>query len=920
METTSSLAETKSFCDGAPTLGGHGPTLPRGPAGRYVLGEPIGAGGMGEVYSAFDPTLQRSVALKLVNPRGEDTRDAEERLRREARALARLSHPNVVPVFDVGTLDRRVFVAMERVDGQSLRSWIRQRTRPWREVLGVLLEAGRGLAAAHRAGVVHRDFKPSNVMVGEDGRARVLDFGLAFQVAIDSESSVHDSESVSLRVPSDDLTETGVILGTPSYMAPEQFLGHEVDACCDQFAFCVTAYLLLYDHKPFAGQSLPELRRAVLAGPPLPPPRRSRVPRRVWRALRRGLARAPTERYPTMDDLLLALERAARGRGRVGLTAAVVGVGVLLGGLALASRDAHDERCGDVEPRAEAVWGDERRQLVHEAFEATGLPYASAAWGEVDERLTQYVEGWVATRQAACREAIDGVVATAGFDRRIACLERGLARAAALAQALERSDVRVVEHAVAALSSLPLVADCDDDAELARAEIPPELAPQAAALERDLDDVEARLATHDDEDRTLAAADACAARAAALDLPALVARAQRARGSALRRVDDDHAARAAFEAAMAASAELGDARGEIVAQIALVDVLSGPRLSDPEGAVRQARHAEALLARIEPDPRLTLELRAVTGRALLDAGRPDEAEAVLRQVLEARAEGDELASILADARGVLGIAVARQGRFEESVELLRAALATREAQLGPDHPDVARMLGNLGSSLTQLGELDEAKAVLTRAIDVYTQAAGPKAKGLETLWQNLAALHRQRGEDQPSLDAMQRALDLVRDNRGPDDPSLGWMHSDMGTHLFSMGRMEEAQPHLLEAVRIFETSQGEASPGLVYTLSTLMQNYLRKEDPAGAAPYVARGLLLLERAERVEPAATGMLRYSIAMTMWELDDERPRALAIARQAVADARRSERPLEPQLAAMTEWIAEHEALLDQAPARG
>jgi tetratricopeptide (TPR) repeat protein len=212
----------------------------------------------------------------------------------------------------------------------------------------------------------------------------------------------------------------------------------------------------------------------------------------------------------------------------------------------------------------------------------------------------------------------------------------------------------------------------------------------------------------------------------------------------------------------------------------------------------------------------------------------------------------------------------------------------------------------------QLGKLDAAKAMLTRSVDVYTKAAGPKAKGLETTWQNLAELHRQLGDDQAALDAMQRALDLVRENRGPDDPGLGWIHNSMGTHLFLLARMDEAQPHLQEALRIFEAAHGESSPSSVFTLSTLMQNYLRKGEPMGAAPYIARGLALLEHDE-VDPAGAGLLRYSIAMTMWDAGVDRPRALALAHQAVADMKRSEQNVEEQLASINGWIAEIEPLL-------
>jgi len=252
--------------------------------GRYTVRHLIGAGGMGEVYAALDGELGRTVAIKLLRPtmRAGGTR-ARARLLREAQALARLHHPNVVTVHDVGTDHERVFLAMELVEGPTLGEWLRQRARPWREVRDAFVAAGRGLAAAHAAGIVHRDFKPHNVIVAS-GRVVVVDFGLARAGGEEEDSSPAASSPTTGEMLGTDLTLTGERVGTPLYMAPELVAGGVVTAKADQFALCVALFEALYGRAPFAGRSLEELAAAVRRGPTLTG---ARVPRFVARAIDR---------------------------------------------------------------------------------------------------------------------------------------------------------------------------------------------------------------------------------------------------------------------------------------------------------------------------------------------------------------------------------------------------------------------------------------------------------------------------------------------------------------------------------------------------------------------------------------------------------------------------------------------------------
>ena len=284
---------------------------------RYEIEGRLGSGSMGVVYSARDTRLGRRVAIKLLraHPSSEVFRELCQRLIREARAMASVSHPNLVAIHDIGTFDGRDYIVMDYVDGTTLREWVAREPRPWTDRFDVLVAAGRGLAAAHAAGIVHRDFKPDNVLVSRRGRAQVSDFGLARGIAglpaiprtIDPQSS-----PIMLSVPViEPITRLGVALGTPLYMAPELHLGQVADARSDQFAFSVTAWEVLFDRHPFAGRTVLELASAVQLGDIVDPPDPTPAPRSLLPILRRGLLAERDERWPSMIELLTALEREA---------------------------------------------------------------------------------------------------------------------------------------------------------------------------------------------------------------------------------------------------------------------------------------------------------------------------------------------------------------------------------------------------------------------------------------------------------------------------------------------------------------------------------------------------------------------------------------------------------------------------------
>jgi serine/threonine protein kinase/tetratricopeptide (TPR) repeat protein len=461
--------------------------LPDSPVriGRYAVLRKLGQGGMGVVYVAFDEDLDRKVALKLL--RGELSKDDRGRTRmlREAQALARLSHPNVVQVHEVGQWTDHDYVAMEYVDGLTLDRWLTAQPRTWREVLDVMLQAGRGLEAAHAANLVHRDFKPANLLVGRDGRARVLDFGLARAAAegetmpsarvadvvataehtVGEDSGSRDdfaSNTVASSAFDKLLTVTGAVLGTPAYMAPEQHLGQAASTLSDQFSFCVVLYEALYGERPFRGSNRTEYAIHVNEGKIEPPPHGSGVPAWLRRVVLRGLVPKPADRWSSMTELLSEL---GRDRTRTWRGAAVAAGFLLALGIPLSFGSSEAKLC---EPDSSAIadsWGDERRDAVRTAFDKTDMPEAANVLEHTVRSLDAYAEQLVAARAEACEARwVERSQTDAQLELRVACLEQRERELGAVVEVLADADREVVLHApelVAGLGDVGLCARVD---------------------------------------------------------------------------------------------------------------------------------------------------------------------------------------------------------------------------------------------------------------------------------------------------------------------------------------------------------------------------------------------------------------------------------------------------------------------------
>ncbi|HVE83851.1 MAG TPA: serine/threonine-protein kinase, partial [Myxococcales bacterium] len=451
---------------------------------RYVVLEVLGAGSMGVVYAAFDPKLDRKIALKMLAGESGDRGSFEERrarMMREAQAMARLSHPNVVHVHDVGTYQDQIYVAMEFIQGQRATEWLRSEPRSWREVLRVFIRAGRGLAAAHAAGLVHRDFKPDNVMVGNDGVARVMDFGLVSSISADPNAwntpppvPVDRGSEADLAQP---ITQAGALLGTPAYMAPEQWMGDKIDHRADQFSFCVSLYEALYGQRPFAARTLAELTSKVAQGKIREVPAGSPVPFYIRRAVARGLAADPKLRHPSMKELLEVLELGLRVPRRRVLFTAGGAVLLVVGGLlapllwrlrspdrateppAAAANERPPERCGRAAETFATAWNEARERALGARLLQAGGPAAAEVWVHAQRFIDRFRERWVASRERACRAGAAPRLA----ERRLECLDQQLDELRALEEVLGKADASLVRGAALAAAALPSPEGCAEE-------------------------------------------------------------------------------------------------------------------------------------------------------------------------------------------------------------------------------------------------------------------------------------------------------------------------------------------------------------------------------------------------------------------------------------------------------------------------
>jgi tRNA A-37 threonylcarbamoyl transferase component Bud32 len=709
-------------------------TLRRGTSvGRYVVVDEAGRGGTSEVYAAYDPELDRKVALKLLYAdAGPKQERREARLLREAKAIAKLSHPNVVTVFDAGTFGDRIFLAMEFIEGRTLTDWLD--AGPTREeILRVFKGAARGLAAAHAAGLVHRDFKPHNVMVARDGSVRVMDFGLVLDLGADPNAEAKlalETESVDAAVEVG-LTRTGERLGTPRYMAPEQFNAEATDARTDQFSFCVALYEALYGQRPFAGRHVSDVMKSVLAGKVTPPPAKTTVPVWLRRIVQRGLEVAPERRFPSMNALVDALEDDPGVRRR--RVALAVAGALAIGAVAVAARSTGGAKaplCQEGPRHWSDVWApggaaSPRRDAIHRAFAASGRGFAEPAFVAATQLLDRYVARWLDAYRETCEAtALRGEQSAEVLDLRMACLNERVGQAKAVIDVLAHADDTVVENAVAAANGLPGLERCNDVA-LLRAVVKP---PNDEGVRKRIEGLRVQLARLDAETNAGRCDDA--ERIAKTLIP-------QARESAYKPFVADvlYAAGQMNELCSgfklsadrfreAYLAGLGSGHDETAAAAATrLAYEVGEYAGNPAGGREWLAVAKELLDRMGGNPRLESWLLQAEAAILCAEGRAAEGLETFERAraLKVRLLGENALDVWMSSLSI-GNALLLAGRLEDSRAVSASTASGFARLLGPQHPLVAEAMSNEGEALNGLHRFDDARGLFEGALSIYRGA------------------------------------------------------------------------------------------------------------------------------------------------------------------------------------------------------
>ncbi|MDP1826503.1 MAG: serine/threonine-protein kinase [Archangium sp.] len=779
-------------------------TLPPGaPIGRYLVLERLGQGGMGVLYTAHDPQLQRVVAIKVLRSRADkdvSQTAGQQRLLREAQAMAQLAHPNVVPVYDSGPFGEGVFIAMELVRGSTLDLWVKAKQRPWPEVLALFVQAGRGLEAAHAAGLVHRDFKPANVLVGEDGRPRVTDFGLARATRSITLPEVMETPDVVLRsgpiTLDEPLTQAGSMMGSPGYMAHEQYIGAPTSAASDQFAFCVALYEALYGARPYVARTLPELERVVSRGEVPPAPKGSLVPAWVHRILVTGLAPEPGKRHASMTVLLAALSHDPQVTRRR-WAAVAAGAAVLLGAAGLVSWSSWRQAraCRGADELLHGVWDDAVKQRSEASFLATGAPFAKSSWVLTRDALDGWARQWTLSRTEACQATrVRGEQTERQLLLRFECLDRRLAELGALAEAFGAADEDLVSSAGTATSKLSSVASCSNVKQLEdRRAPPPELAVVAKVLSEQLAQGRALLAAG----RFPAARTRLTStvqQAQQLKLSALESEGLEALGDLEQQSRNFSEARRVFEQAVRAAEVAGDdaAAARILSQ--LISVV-GWRLDKPDEARTWAALASGIVERIGGDRSIEARIAEGIGDTEWQAGqRAVSLESYRKSLALYLAEQGEESVDVARLRSAVGWVLTEQGELTLARQELERSRAIRERLLGPGHPTLASSWNALSTLAMELRDTREAVRC-AKLMESLMQQLGPDSP--RVLRARLSTAEMMVFDQQAQAGLAELELIRHRLETAPDEMVGAWSEFQRA-HVLALTQLGRAKEALAE--------------------------------------------------------------------------------------------------------------------------
>lgn len=847
--------------------------VPRTEVGRYSIDRKLGEGAMGVVYEGRDEALDRTVALKVIRTSAWDGGDATSRFQREAQALARLSHPNVVTIHEIGEHEDQLFIAMELVRGRTLREWVRDEKPDWRTSMPIFVQAGRGLAAAHAAELVHRDFKPANCIVGDDGRVRVLDFGLARGLASEDEAT---ESRPSMKVLEATLTATGALVGTPAYMAPEQLRGRAVDAASDQFAFCVALYEALVGVRPFSGNSAYTLHENIRNGTPRGPTEAqvTGTPAAVLSIVSRGLSYESTDRWPDMASLLDALEQyPIQRRRRRTLAAGVVVAALTAGGVAFAQREAP---CSGLSENRAPGWTEDRRSVVRASI-MDGGDRSQAVWQTFDTTAGKWANAWTQARVHACEEALVLGRTTPGvYDRQAACLDRREATFSRYTEQLS-TDPSAWRNALAFAEALPSIASCTDPDRVLAIEPPsPAIASRVDEVRARVDDAYAHRLSGDIA-KSSAVAESAQAGISGIEYPQLSAQVNLLLGT----LDRNTATESAETPFLAALRDAEVARDDHLAAEVATELLGlAIENRQPTAALRWQALASAKLQRVQASPLEFARLEiASTELALLqgDSAAAAQHSARTLDLLEQSVGLDDVRTIVGFSNRALALELA------EDTEAVLAAhdksVAAHQKTFGP-HPATANALYVRGSFRADIGLTDGAEKDYEQALAILDGVPGEERllanARMGLVWlrsmsgtlnltevdrataplQHLpvddelrliadewrASVLQRIGEPQKALDEYDRLL--RRRERREDQPAqdLAMLRSNAAECEYALGQFEEAQKRFATALAELRGAVDPGDPRLAYPLVGLGNVALATGRPTVALGHFERAL------------------------------------------------------------------------------
>ncbi len=850
--------------------------------GRYVLLEKLGAGGMGEVFAAYDPHLDRKIALKLLRAGSLSANEGKARLVREAQAMARLQHPNVAAVHDVGTFDERVFVAMEFIEGETLTEWLRGQ-RDWKEVVRLFIDCGSGLSAAHRAGIVHRDFKPDNVLIGSDGRPRVVDFGLARQSNTPTEHQANprpmDDAPAEVAFASP-ITRDGAVMGTPGYMAPEQLAGLPTDARSDQFAFSVALYEALYGKRPFGGTTLKAHAAEIEAGRHAPIPANTLVPSEVHQVVLRGLSADPAKRFESIDALIEKLRPkhvATAGKRFIAALVVMTVIGLVAVGYGVFASQKL-QLCSGSDKRLQGIWDAATKQRLKASFLSTKAPFVAAAWKAVEASLDAYTRTWIAAAGEACEAArLRKTDTEDDYQLKLRCLDARLQHLKSITHRLDAVDQTVVTHSVTLVKGLDSVESCLNAAALnARARPlnqeghPMEAALHQAVLEartlhdsgkyaKGIEQLRAAITTAD------SAAPATVAEAKLL-LGRLQVRAGLATDAEATLLSAAMSAQSAGEASLAARA---------FSRLAMVVGSMSGRFDD---AQTWQQLAVAAAQRVANDKEIEAELSSNAGLVALAQNEPKRAHDEFQNALTLQEEtlGEDNPEV-ARTLNNLGIALARVRKYREAGLTYERSYQLQLKYLGTEHPDTAATMHNLGVMQRKEGLLAEALINFERALAVRKATLGDEHPDTASTHLSLANLQVKLENPDAALENLSRALAIRKKVYGATHQHVAAVYDDLagfylarrsgkealqnaqlaltiapsaaafdktGSAYILLGQWEKAQTELLKALKTRQEKFGPEDPEVAGALNSLGDLYLAQNKPAQALTYFEKALHL----------------------------------------------------------------------------